>query len=376
MLVLLLLLFMSSFLSQCSLPEARVSNQQESSRSSANIESQESEEEDDTYDEFADTNDEDDRKDSKRRRSSKNLSAGESFFKKKVLGFIKESSSPRCLNCHATKDKLKGPGIQGPLDIYEYDHMKGLLQEGGEFADDNYLFNKFMGKLPHTGDRICRGAESELCKIILDWWGLEFGGSSLSDLGRIVDVSATGLVSGYAQDITDPDADLDVRVYFIDGDNKVELDTVKNDDRVHTGGGVYVSHGFKVQIPENFIDNAEHEVEAYVVDGDKEDIIARLEYVAYKPRGQNNVQGFSNLGVSGCGGCHSGGFPYAELWKSLVYPSPADGGSPTNNAMYEISQPGSQRATNHSGGAQGNPGAIIQWWCSEFDPGGQTAGCS
>ena len=304
----------------------------------------------------------------------------EGFFFNEIVPWMNQSKEPDCSSCH-NKDKVQGPGLKGPAEIYEEEHMRELLSDG-EYANENALVTKMMDDTLHAGGRICESVTEGFCKLLMDWWQGEFG-DGVGDIsyGEILTVSTTGLVSGFASDIRDDDRVLMVRIYYIDENGESELvgEGEANEDVVFEND--FYPKGFNIQLPSEVIDGLEHQVRATVVEeGDKESPVGDIfTYTAFKPRGEGVVAGFGGLGLgingmSRCAGCHNG-FEYEDLWKSLSFPKPFDGGTPTNNALYWIMTPGNPRSAGHSGGVVGNAASAITWWCDEFDPNRQSA-CS
>ena len=176
------------------------------------------------------------------------LEEGEAFFIETLKPALENSKAPRCLNCHTDPDQLAPPGIQGPIEIWEYQHMKKILAEG-EFSNDNKLYNRFLGLEVHTGNTICDNERSPLCILVVDWWKSEFGTNGASRLGEILGVSPIGIVEGYAKDIEDENKNFAVRLY-LDGDN--QTGTMIGEEQAVKSvkiRGVYKNFGFKIQIP-------------------------------------------------------------------------------------------------------------------------------
>jgi hypothetical protein len=97
---------------------------------------------------------------------------------------------------------------------------------------------------------------------------------------------------------------------------------------------------------------------AYATLGDKQIPLkgSPFKFKAWKPKG--NAAFYNNKFV-GCG-CHSR--TYEGDYAQLGTPSPADGGSPTNNKLYIMGAGG-----GHSGGGYDTT-FVRNFWTAEFGP--------
>lgn len=291
---------------------------------------------------------------------------GATFFSETVLPTFEEKN---CALCHA--DPRENPPIQGPLSIFSYDAMLSLLA-------DNSLFDKIQNLIPHGGGDQCEGdIEQSPCKEVLEWWDAEFASDPekaqdrpVKLLGEIRLVSVQGTITGWAYDPDAPDANVGVKVYF-DGDQATG--TLVAETSANLAGfdnNLSGNHAFQTPLPLELIDNSEHNLYVYATIGG-EDVLLKGSPYAYtafaKADGgldfyNNNVRGNLNA----CTNCHT--FDYNAHWASLVNPSPAEGGTATNNLLFnKVSG-----ATNHAGGtfcAAGNGSPCDQfrsWWELEF----------
>ena len=273
-----------------------------------------------------------------------------------------------CSTCHA--DPRESPPIQAPLTIYSYESMKLLLGQ-------NALFDKVLNIIPHGGGDQCR---SELtnspCKELLSWWDAEYlnDPSKANDrpvaiVGELRLISATGTISGWA---SEPDNDqINIKVnFYIDGpsgtgtlvgETIADLEGFDNE----TPG----PHAFQVALPADLIDNKEHTLYAYAIIAGNEVALASSPktYTAFgkKPGGADfyNANVANTLGR--CQACHT--FNYDSHWASLATPTPAGGGTATNNTLYNKVSGG----VDHAGGTFCNEGGspcsqFINWWNFEF----------
>lgn len=301
--------------------------------------------------------------------------AGKAMFED-LVSLIRSNKSPRCLNCHNTPDNLAPPGIQGPQEIFDYQHMLGRLKEGN-FSNDNYLINKFLGKTPHTGNIVCRAEADPICMKVKEWWLQELGdGVGDKSVGRIYQVSVRGLISGIAKDDDQPDKTFTVRIYRQDANETPVLvgEGLANNQKLL--GGDFSDRVFEIQIPLTMVDNQKHSLKAFVLEESEEvPLGSKFEYTAYQPRGENPE--FSQIGIvrgAGCQGCHgANAFSYQNLWDSLAFPAPHAGGAGRKNHLYLYSIPNSTNTLGHQ--VVGTSDRITAWWCVEFDPQKTTADC-
>jgi hypothetical protein len=130
-------------------------------------------------------------------------------------------------------------------------------------------------------------------------------------------------------------------------------------------------HAFQLTIPLDYIDNQAHELFVYGLIGGEDKLLKGSPLCLHglsqgRWRSCLSMPTMSVGGLNACTGCHT--FNYDTHWSTLVTPSPAAGGTATNNALINKLS----GATNHAGGvfcAGGNGGPCNQirnWWQFEF----------
>jgi hypothetical protein len=207
------------------------------------------------------------------------------------------------------------------------------------------------------------------------WWDLEFGeggDGSNSDVpvGRISDVSSLGSVIGYAYDPNDTNATVTVHLY---GDGPKGTGTLIASvvaNQIGSDGNTPGDHAFTFQLPEAWRDGNEHTLHAYIDDSDTPMLTAPRAYTAYafSQAGRDYYNANVRGALNGCAGCHT--ISYEQQFYSLIAPSPAEGGSATDNQL--LNKPAQTNNTSHGGGLRCNGinaspcNVIRQWWTIEF----------
>ena len=293
---------------------------------------------------------------------------GEQVFNTKVLPAYRQL----CVSCHA--DPRQPAEVRAPLSIYSYGPMKVQLDMGAS-PEDNRLWNRVRNLEPHTGgDRCQDGKTQSPCKEMIEWWIAEKGAppAGAGQVGRITDVTSLGRVYGYAFDPQNSAVFVQVQ-FYIDGPKGTGTaigTTVANkpgDDGNQPG-----DHSFSLDLPEAYRNGKAREIFAYAVIANEEKPLSSVgyKYTAYSftQAGRDfynaNVQG--RLG--GCGGCHT--ISYEQQFYSMIAPSPAKGGTATNNQL--INKAAQTNGASHGGGqscgnANASPCAEFQrWWQVEF----------
>ena len=303
--------------------------------------------------------------------------AGKDHFDGKMVAAFRDSSE-NCLSCHDAPRNILGVPDAADQALYDYDKMFSLLKKG-EFSNDNEFINPMLGKTDHPGAQICTNEQSPLCALAIEWYKLEFEGGGASSAGLLegVDlITTTHVVKGYAKDIDNPDQKLTVKIYM-DGDK---------DNGTLVGEGVadrfqdtdIGRHAFAISVPEADLDNRSRQIYAYAVKGGEEQLLSGSPVNFLSVKQNDRFPGLNALVIRGCN-CHTPAveFTYDTLWPDLATPSnPNQPLGPTNNKGYEFTQAGSDRASRHAAGAQGDPNAYISWWCAEFDVDNNTPGCN
>jgi hypothetical protein len=203
---------------------------------------------------------------------------------------------------------------------------------------------------------------------MIEWWYEAFGEDGAgSKIGEVREVSARGQVTGYAMDPQDESKIFQVALYLGGDRNEgTKLADVTADAQAEVNG-ILKSRGFSFKIPDTNITNAaEQQIWAYaVVDGEMEELVGSpLTFTAFAPKGQGEVAAFYPSNLEGCGGqCHS--WSYQTLYGALIAPSPNDGGTATNNRLYNYADP-AQNVPHSGGGINADLNGLRNWWECEF----------
>lgn len=294
---------------------------------------------------------------------NEDLEAAESFFELQIRPAFRSATNPRCLDCHASPRDVLGNPDAADQAIYDFARMYRLLRDGSSF-NENALFQYLIGTVFHPGQRICTTEQDPLCALVVEWWMTAFADSDVTGkYGEIGVVSTRGQVSGWAMDPGGNAEPVTIRLYF-NGDNEDGmLLTEQVANRNYFINGSQRPHGFIFQLPGEVIDNNEHQLWAYAVVGDEEIPLSGnpFQYQSYAPRGLA-VVGNNYPGDPNCAGCHI--FNYETLYGNLITPAPNEGGTATNNRLYnKVSG-----REPHGGPNGGFPSAasVQRWWNCEF----------
>lgn len=193
--------------------------------------------------------------------------------------------------------------------------------------------------------------------------GSDFSGKVV---GSIDSISTSGQVWGYALDPNNKSKSL--RVYFyIDG--PVGFGTFIGDTLANIQSlGINAGHYYSFTLPPQYADAKSRKLYAYGYAASTSFALSPtfLSYISYTPKAENIYnQGISNLVTSTCNRCHNWNFRDL-FYGALLSPTPAQGGSATNNKFY-------QKMMGHGGGKFCNlstdfPCSDIQaWWNAEFN---------
>lgn len=290
---------------------------------------------------------------------------GEIFFLTTVVPKINSSS---CVTCHTAP---RFAAMPAPLELFNYDLMLLKLAQGNS-ASNNGFINKPLGAANHGGGNQCPGGPfSDPCKTFTDWAKVEFPTLANGASGALTSLSSRGLVSGWAVDSVDQNAVLDVHIYA-DGPagSGVFLATVAANQ---TGlGGTRAGHYFVYQLPASFANGDSHTLYIYGDTPDAANLLPGMpvNYTAYTPSTQGIAYFNQSVApaLNACVGCHS--ISIDAQFASLLTPTPANGGSATNNSLVIKGSGGNGHGGgNICGGPSGSPCAQIQqWWNIEFGP--------
>lgn len=306
-----------------------------------------------------------------------NRAAAEKFFEDKIQPAFRVTAEPRCTNCHdAPRNTLGNPNAASE-DIYNFAKMYALLKQG-PYPNENEFFAWLIGNRTHPDPRICRTEQDAVCALAIEWWNVAFGEGSGggSKIGEIQNVSPRGQISGYAMDPADDSVIFQVRIY-IDGDKDegTMLAEVTASQTTQVNG-LSRQRGFSFRIPESMITNYEERVAyAYAVKDGEEIMLSGSPYkfIAFAPKGLNDPNVSANYpGEAQCAGCH--GFNYESLYGALFSPTPLEGGTKYNNALFKrIGSQGqvpngvSVTVDSHSAGKfEAFATRVIAWWEAEF----------
>ncbi|MCF8060134.1 MAG: hypothetical protein K9K67_12615 [Bacteriovoracaceae bacterium] len=306
---------------------------------------------------------------------------GQDFFNSTVLPNFQNN----CMVCHAAL--AANPPLPGPLEIYNYNEMRQKLLNGSN-ATDNELIRKMQGILGHAGGNRCPGGTTDtVCQVVVDWYAQEQGPTAPTPTpppvnvngvtGMISVVSSTGKATGYTGDTFVPTKTLGVS-FYLDGPSGAGI--LLNNSPIQANlagfnGGIAGAHAFTFYVPILYRDGVSHTLYVYADDNGIETELQGSPYTftAYT----STIEGFNYyngtvkpLLDNRCSGCHA--FSYDQNFSSLLTPSPANGGSMTNNEMINMPS-GSNMGRNHPGGnlcgsKDNSPCVEIQmWWDLEFN---------
>jgi len=307
---------------------------------------------------------------------------GRDFFGQTVLPNFQNN----CIACHA--DPSTNPPLPGPLTIYSYDSMRAKLTNGSN-STDNELIRKVQNLIGHVGGNRCpNGVTDLICQNLTDWYAAEFPvvapppsptpNPAVSGLtGMLSVVSSKGKATGYAADSSDTNKVVGVN-FYLDGPSGAGI--LLNNSPVQANqsgfnGGYAGAHAFNFFIPILYRDGVSHQLYVYADDGTDEVQVQGSPYTfaAYT----NTVEGYNYyvstvqpLLQNRCASCHA--INYDQHYGSLISPSPANGGSMTNNEMINMPS-GNNMGVNHPGGnlcgsKDNSPCAELQlWWDLEFN---------
>jgi hypothetical protein len=264
----------------------------------------------------------------------------------------------------------------------------------GTSGADNELINKIQGIIGHAGGNRCPGGVTDtVCQVVADWYQQEMAAPAPSPnptpaptptpppvngvTGAISVITSTGKVTGYAGDSTDPNKTLGVN-FYLDGPSGAGIlltNTPIQANLAGFNGGIAGAHAFNYFIPILYRDGISHTLYAYADDNGIETELMGSPYTftAYT----STIEGFNYYNGTvkplldqRCSQCHA--FTYDQNFSSLLTPSPANGGSMTNNEMINMPS-GSSMGNNHPGGnicgtKDNSPCVEIQmWWDLEFN---------
>lgn len=299
---------------------------------------------------------------------------------------VNPSFNVACRTCH----ELQFLGGNGLINIYNYNNMFQYLSSGGTSNNINGMILKMLDIAPwgHDGFNQCVfGIESSPCKEVVEWWNKEFPGAggpgTNQATGVIVSISEIlGLVEGWAADPDVPNLGTAV-TFYVDGNiNTGIIAGTVNANLPKIGVPVSGNHGYSLVLPNEFRNAAPHTLYAYVEDintGQKHLLGGSpFTFTAFAPNPQG--EDFFDLNVAviagatqglaenACINCHAGYHLYLGAYSLLGSPTPANGGSPTNNFLIrKINGTLSHGGGNFCDAGNGQLCTNIQaWWRCEF----------
>jgi mono/diheme cytochrome c family protein len=305
---------------------------------------------------------------------------GREFFDQTVLPNFQNN----CMVCHT--EPINQPPLPGPLTIYNYDQMKASISTGTN-ATDNNLVRKVQGLIGHAGGNRCPGGINDaICKNITDWYAIEFQAPPITPspppvaqglAGMVTVVSSLGKVSGYAANAQNLASTVGVN-FYLDGPSGAGIllnNAPISANQAGFNGGYTGAHAFSYFLPILYRDGLSHTLYAYAVENNVETQLQGSPYTftAYV----SSIDGYNYYNATvrpllqqRCASCHS--INYDQHFGSLLSPSPANGGTMTDNEMINMPA-GRNMNTNHPGGnlcgsKDNSPCVELQtWWDLEFN---------
>jgi hypothetical protein len=264
--------------------------------------------------------------------------------------------------------------------------MRARISNGTN-ATDNELVRKVQGLISHVGGNRCPGGVSDsICRNITDWYAIEFQAPPVTPTpppaaqglaGMVTVVSSLGRVSGYAANTQNLSASVGVN-FYLDGPSGAGIllnNAPISANQAGFNGGYTGAHAFSYYLPILYRDGISHQLYAYAVDNGVETQLQGSPYnfTAYV----SSIDGYNYYNSTvrpilqnRCAACHS--INYDQHFGSLLSPSPANGGSMTDNEMINMPA-GRHMNVNHPGGnicgsKDNSPCVELQtWWDLEFN---------
>lgn len=291
--------------------------------------------------------------------------AGQTYFNSTVMPMF----NSRCISCH-NEPRFGGTA---PLSIYTYSNMRALLTSGTGSLN-NALINRMQGIISHTGGNTCfTGVAQTPCAEVIAWWNTENPGapSGAGFIGGIDLINETGTVYGWAQNVNNPTAA--VNVIFYDGPAGTGT-LIGNVTANQVGpGGPGLNHYFTYDLPAAYRNGTNRTLYAYAASAIAANQLpaSPKNYVAYTPRAAGQTYYTNTLRpmlVNRCAGCHSQTeLDYQFKYYDLISPTPAAGGTALNNKLINKAAGMAHNGGNICGNKNTAPcSQIQQWWILEF----------
>jgi len=308
--------------------------------------------------------------------SSGGTGGGDRYFET-----VKKAFETNCSSCHGAP--FQGAG-GAPLSIYVYEAAKKMLGRGVA-GDANELMYYIRNQIPHLGGDRCAGdADASPCSEVRNWWAQEFQvpseASPLPPIGRLALIDIDGSVQGWAMDLSVTSQSNPIVVkFYVDAPKETGLLVGEaRADGKYPGLSFPGDHGFRFRIPDIVRSGKPRKLFLYGVDANDQTVVELTSspktFTLFAPS-EEGRRFYTNSvlpTLNQCSRCHEGSGMYGYESAFLYYlniPSPAMGGSPTNNLLYgKASGTFSHTGGNLCGGNRDrSPCAeIVQWWNIEF----------
>ena len=280
---------------------------------------------------------------------------GDEYFQKHVLPEFKF-----CVRCHQDE----------PGPIFSYTTNLERLRNNtliSVLIDDN-------GGLHQANSQCINGLNSSPCKEIEVWWEIEFSNDPTMENTRplrkeseITAISRYGVVTGWAinprnlrETITlsfyvNGDSETGIKI----GESQANLDKYDNENQGN--------HGFSFTIPKEYANGSRNSLFITGTSQSSQPInVGSRTFIAHdkSPPGSTAFEKFDveiKPLLRGCG-CHNiSSISYETQWPKLLLPPPIEGGSATNNLLYNKAS-----GSDHPGGNQCAGNDLCQllqdWW--------------
>lgn len=303
--------------------------------------------------------------------------AGEAFFNQNV----KTVFEANCMFCHDLPQN--NPPVPGPITIYDYTAMKEMMMDGTG-TTQNALMNKLQSITAHTGGNRCpSGVTDPICDVVAQWHALEdpnagsgnTGGNVSTPTGDVLNITALGKVTGWAANPLDTNELVTVK-FYLDGQQGGTGTFIGSTIAANPGfnGGYAGSHAFQYNVPLSYRDGVTHQLYVYASSNNQDYLVSQTPWTFAAYTTSSAGFNFYNTNLkpvldARCSSCHA--VNYDLHFYNLLDPTPANGGSATNNQLVRMPA-GSFNGLNHPGGnicggVNGAPCDLIQqWWTIEF----------
>lgn len=192
--------------------------------------------------------------------------------------------------------------------------------------------------------------------------------------GKVLEVTTTGRVLGWAINTADLEEQVPVK-FYVGGPKGTGMEAGATTAFVNGNDeGAQGNHAFAADLLPAFRNGKTNMLYVYATIGGNDQLISAdpFSYTAWAPTaaGQTFFNGTINPALGGCRGCHSD-IDYTNYFAKLATPAPNKGGVAANN--YLINKIGALNGVQHSGGSSCGGGAtagtcasLLTWWRMEF----------